>query len=708
VRWSLVPSPPDPDGGSSSSDAGVRRWVVVTTLVGYATFASAWHVAAPRATLPLAGAIVVHALAAAALAGRRPWTGLLGLALAWTVGLIGAAPIVGLIVATAAVACTGLAWSNARAAAWALALGPLTVLFALDGTGTALDARTMIALPAVILAATLGAARLQAALGRSHSKGTPAGSPAGGRGWLGNGLAALAWLALILPFGALLAGLSDALDFDGGSKEDGPSQDAGETGAAPTEPGERQRLEGRFPTSIRYSGRTDSIVPEAVLIARPVDSRRHDHEPLYLRGLVLDRFDDEGAQYDTARELTVARDADDGEDGWTTLRDAPEGTRGALELEIDQRNLHVDDSGASILFTPANTTALSLAEVHWNPNGRTVLPEPPAEGPTFVARYELRDVAGTDDPIYLQLPVGPNAERIRALAETIGGEHDVPRVIALQVAEHLRSDFDYALVSSEQPGLSGVLDFLERKRGHCTYFAAAATLLLRARGVPARVVTGFLASDWSDEDDGWVVTTKNGHAWVEALLDGRWERVDPTPADRRRAWLEGEQEHDERRFGEWLGDVAFDQALWVRTRGREPGLAALVSNLTSGPAALARSVGDVPRSVWIVALLLVAVAVAARWRRLPVAMGLHPRVPDESLRAEFVRTLTRSGPARRASQTLLELAHAARARNEALHEAPEHAVRLDRARWSGDELTPAERTTIRDWLRALPRQEAAG
>jgi transglutaminase-like putative cysteine protease len=61
-------------------------------------------------------------------------------------------------------------------------------------------------------------------------------------------------------------------------------------------------------------------------------------------------------------------------------------------------------------------------------------------------------------------------------------------------------------------------------------FAAALTLLARARGIPARVVTGYRVSEVNPISGFAVVRERNAHAWVVAWVDGRWVTVDPTPA----------------------------------------------------------------------------------------------------------------------------------------------------------------------------------
>jgi protein-glutamine gamma-glutamyltransferase len=87
-----------------------------------------------------------------------------------------------------------------------------------------------------------------------------------------------------------------------------------------------------------------------------------------------------------------------------------------------------------------------------------------------------------------------------------------------------------------------VEDFLvNRKKGHCEYFASALALLLRSVGIPSRVVNGFKGGDWNELTETMNVRQKHAHSWVEAyigLSPGTdrapiWITLDPTPASER-------------------------------------------------------------------------------------------------------------------------------------------------------------------------------
>lgn len=129
----------------------------------------------------------------------------------------------------------------------------------------------------------------------------------------------------------------------------------------------------------------------------------------------------------------------------------------------------------------------------------------------------------------LQLPPGRNP-RTRALAEDWRRADPGPERLVQRALDYFRtSGFVYSL----QPGLLGehpVDDFLFQSReGFCEHYASAFVVLMRASGVPARVVGGYQGGEINPIDGYLVVRQSDAHAWAEVWLAGRgWVRVDPT------------------------------------------------------------------------------------------------------------------------------------------------------------------------------------
>jgi len=131
----------------------------------------------------------------------------------------------------------------------------------------------------------------------------------------------------------------------------------------------------------------------------------------------------------------------------------------------------------------------------------------------------------------LVLPRAGNP-RARALGESWKAAETDPAV-RLRKAMSLFSEeeFFYTL----QPPLLGeqpVDDFLfVTRRGFCEHYASAFVFLMRAAGVPARVVTGYQGGEANPVDGFVVVRQSDAHAWAEVWFAGRgWVRVDPTAA----------------------------------------------------------------------------------------------------------------------------------------------------------------------------------
>lgn len=92
--------------------------------------------------------------------------------------------------------------------------------------------------------------------------------------------------------------------------------------------------------------------------------------------------------------------------------------------------------------------------------------------------------------------------------------------------------FQYTLEPPPLPGSNGIDDFLfDTRQGFCEHYASAFVFLMRAAGIPARVVTGYQGGDYNALGDYYIVRQSDAHAWAEVWLRGRgWVRIDPTAA----------------------------------------------------------------------------------------------------------------------------------------------------------------------------------
>jgi hypothetical protein len=68
------------------------------------------------------------------------------------------------------------------------------------------------------------------------------------------------------------------------------------------------------------------------------------------------------------------------------------------------------------------------------------------------------------------------------------------------------------------------------RRGFCEHYASAFVVILRAAGIPARVVTGYQGGSINPNGNYMIVRQSDAHAWAEAIVGGQWRRFDPTAA----------------------------------------------------------------------------------------------------------------------------------------------------------------------------------
>jgi transglutaminase-like putative cysteine protease len=128
-----------------------------------------------------------------------------------------------------------------------------------------------------------------------------------------------------------------------------------------------------------------------------------------------------------------------------------------------------------------------------------------------------------------RLPPGFNP-RARALAESWRAASASDAEVLARAIEHFRRE---RLRYTTEPALLGrdsVDEFLyDTREGFCEHYSSAFVFLMRAAGVPARVVTGYQGGDMNPVDGKFTVRQSDAHAWSEVFIDGRgWIRVDPT------------------------------------------------------------------------------------------------------------------------------------------------------------------------------------
>ncbi len=268
--------------------------------------------------------------------------------------------------------------------------------------------------------------------------------------------------------------------------------------------------------------------------------------PLYLRGRVFDTFDGEawsGSDRDS-EEIDIQPGA------WAQLPFANTTTPASTTLLRQTISLLVNMDGT--IFTACRPTGVrfpdgnvdrvlvsvadrsmrvdgSIADqTRYEVNGfQDVFTD---SGYVGVSARRASDVTDRD----LELPPGI-AARVRDMAVAATSGAATPYQRAISIEQFLRRNYSYSL-SHDVRGPQVVNDFLLReRRGHCALFASSMVVMAREVGLPARYVTGFVASERSG--GAFLVRGSDAHAWVEVYIDGAgWIAFDPTssridPAD---------------------------------------------------------------------------------------------------------------------------------------------------------------------------------
>jgi transglutaminase-like putative cysteine protease len=131
----------------------------------------------------------------------------------------------------------------------------------------------------------------------------------------------------------------------------------------------------------------------------------------------------------------------------------------------------------------------------------------------------------------LALPDNTNP-RTRALAAHWRDAGHPPEARIEQALGMIRNQRFFYTLTPPRLGTEAVDDFLfDTRRGFCEHYAGAFVFLMRASGIPARVVTGYQGGSHNAIGDYLIVRQSDAHAWAEVWLAGRgWVRIDPTAA----------------------------------------------------------------------------------------------------------------------------------------------------------------------------------
>jgi len=283
----------------------------------------------------------------------------------------------------------------------------------------------------------------------------------------------------------------------------------------------------------------DTVVMTVEFLDKDGKTIRPDEEPLW-RGVTMLRYDNGRWRRQSQRP--------------TQTVEAFASEKNKSRPKIRQRiKLEPNDSTTLFGIRPIRD-ARGRTPPFLNPLDGTLFRQDPRGGP-----YDY-EVYSDPDPNGLQVGESPPSEyrkglllemseklkqRLKKIAEplvaNIDGEGPKGILARSRKLESFLRDsgqFSYSLqMDVKDRSLDPVEDFLvNRKEGHCEYFASALALLLRSVDIPSRMVNGFKGGDWNELTQTMIVRQKHAHSWVEAYAGlgpqyiPIWITLDPTPS----------------------------------------------------------------------------------------------------------------------------------------------------------------------------------
>lgn len=304
-----------------------------------------------------------------------------------------------------------------------------------------------------------------------------------------------------------------------------------------------------FGENIRTSGFSETVNlgeigpikrdPSVVMRVELSDDAPRNTSRFYVRGVAFDRYD--GKSW--TNRLNYRRSVSEDVTGTFVLR----GNRSPAPPRLGETIRH------NILLEPLDTAVLFAApfiekvsgkfpSVQSDLAGSVYLPFPSSSRIAYSVLSRSNPVQPADlgsepglypEPFtrhFLQVPA--HSERIAVLAEEITHTQRTTYEKANAVLSFLMHNFRYSLDAPLSAQAQPLDEFLfTRKTGYCEHYATAMVIMLRTIGIPARLVTGFLATEWNEYGNYYLVRQQDAHAWVEVHLPhSGWITMDPTPS----------------------------------------------------------------------------------------------------------------------------------------------------------------------------------
>lgn len=289
-------------------------------------------------------------------------------------------------------------------------------------------------------------------------------------------------------------------------------------------------------------------------------------------------------------------------------------------------------------------------------------------------RYELGSflqyrVGEEEDPAYLKLtrdfPLHVNPQTL-AFGHQLAQQYQTPeQIINAALKFYREQEFFYTITPPLLEQINPMDDFLFNSRqGFCEHYAGSFTLLMRAAGLSARVVTGYQGGEINEVGNYLIVRQSDAHAWSEVWIEGKgWVRVDPTAAVAPNRILSGLDDALSQGSGSGfriekknplLGRIMFS---WDNIQRSWNNWVVDYNELKQRQLMQQLGIGDSASSmVLLLVLSLITVSISylawGWWQQRPA-----PKPELEQILMPLFKRLQRQGQMRKASETLPEFIH---------------------------------------------------
>jgi protein-glutamine gamma-glutamyltransferase len=146
-------------------------------------------------------------------------------------------------------------------------------------------------------------------------------------------------------------------------------------------------------------------------------------------------------------------------------------------------------------------------------------------------RYHTGALSAAEKRLALQVPQ-KLSRRVQTLARLWRDSAGDDLAVAQAALAYFKQQPFFYTLNPPTLGADPIDEFLfSTRRGFCGHFAASFVTLMRAAGVPSRIVQGYLGGEYNPAGRYWIVRQSDAHAWAEIWLPQQgWLRVDPTAA----------------------------------------------------------------------------------------------------------------------------------------------------------------------------------